>query len=71
MIALSPDHRESALFTDSFVRFGLEQPDQLGFVREFTDYLRAINPDVVHFHHLLQFGLEAIHATRTPCRMSS
>jgi glycosyltransferase involved in cell wall biosynthesis len=64
MIALSPDHRESALFTDSFVRFGLEQPDQPGFVREFTDYLRAIKPNVVHFHHLLQFGLEAIHAAR-------
>ena len=64
MVALSLDHRESALVTDSFVRFGLEQPDHLGFIREFTDYLRAVKPDVIHFHHLLQFGLEAVHAAR-------
>lgn len=65
MIALSLDHRESALVTDSFVRFGLEQPDHRGCIREFTDYLRAVKPDVIHFHHLLQFGLEAVHAART------
>ena len=64
MIALSADHRESALFTDSFVHFGLEQPDHLGFLREFAEYLGTIRPDVIHFHHLLQFGLEAVHAAR-------
>lgn len=64
-IALSSDHRESALFTDSFVRFPLEQPEHHGFLKEFADFLRTIRPDVVHFHHLLQFGLEAVHAART------
>ena len=63
-IALSPDHRESALFTGNFVRFGLEQPEYLGFLKEFTDYLGAIRPDIIHFHHLLQFGLEGVHAAR-------
>jgi glycosyltransferase involved in cell wall biosynthesis len=63
-IALSPDHRESALFTDTFVRFGLEQPEHHGFLKEFIDYLKVIRPDVIHFHHLLQFGLEAVHAAR-------
>ena len=64
MTALTADHREAALFTDSFSHFGLEQPDHVGFLREFVDYIEAIRPDVVHFHHLLQFGLEAVHAAR-------
>ncbi|MGV3552890.1 glycosyltransferase [Rhizobium sp.] len=63
-IALSADHRESALFTDNFIRFSLEQPEHLGFLREFADYLLAVKPDIIHFHHLLMFGLEAVHTAR-------
>lgn len=63
-IALSDDHRESAIFTDFFIRFGLEQPEHLGFLREFVDYLKLVKPDIIHFHHLLMFGLEAVHAAR-------
>jgi glycosyltransferase involved in cell wall biosynthesis len=63
-IALSPDHRESALFTGFFLRFALEQPEYMGFLREFADYLRMVKPDVIHFHHLLMFGLEAVHTAR-------
>lgn len=64
-IALSADHRESALFTDNFVSFNLEQPEYLGFLRDFSDYLLLVKPDVIHFHHLLMFGLEAVHTVRT------
>lgn len=63
-IALSPDHRESALSTDFFIRFSLEQGQYLGFLREFADYLTLVRPDVIHFHHLLMFGLEAVHVAR-------
>ncbi|MDB5555107.1 MAG: glycosyl transferase [Rhizobium sp.] len=65
MIALTPDQRGSALFTNSFKRFELEQPEHHGFLREFGDYLKLIRPDVVHIHHVLNFGLEALHVLRT------
>ncbi|MCV3767533.1 glycosyltransferase [Rhizobium sp. TRM95796] len=64
MMALSDDQREAALFTDSFDYFMLAQPDHFGFLREFGDYLEALQPDVVHFHHVINFGLEALFAAR-------
>jgi len=33
-------------------------------LREFANYLEFLKPDVVHFHHLLNLGLEALHLTR-------
>ena len=62
--SLSPDHRESAIFTNFFIRFGLEQPEYMGFLRDFSDYLLLMKPDIIHFHHLLMFGLEAVHTAR-------
>lgn len=64
MIALSADHRESALFVNRFDAFRLQQPDGQGFLLEFRRYLDQIRPDVVHFHHPLNFGLEAFHVAR-------
>ena len=64
MIALTLDQREAALFANSFIRFKLEQPEHHGFLREFGEYLKLIRPDVVHIHHVLNFGLEALHVLR-------
>jgi len=64
MIALTPDQREAALFVNTFIRFKLEQPEHFGFLREFGEYLKLIRPDVVHIHHVLNFGLEALHVLR-------
>lgn len=64
MIALTPDSRESALFARNFIRFKLEQDEHYGFLRDFGDYLKLIQPDVVHVHHILNFGLEALHVVR-------
>ena len=64
MIALTPDQRESALFANGFIRFKLEQSEHFGFLREFGEYLKLIRPDVVHVHHVLNFGLEALHVLR-------
>jgi len=64
MIALSDDQREAVIHVDDFLRFRLEQQDYFGSLREFANALATIRPDVVHFHHVLNFGLEAIHLTR-------
>ena len=64
MIALTPDQRESALFARNFIRFNLQQPEQYGFLREFGAYLELVRPDVVHVHHVLNFGLEGLHVLR-------
>lgn len=65
MIALSDDQREAALFTEDFRRFPLSQVDYFGFLREFREYLRFLRPDVIHLHHLLNFGLEALYVIRS------
>ncbi|UVC08139.1 glycosyltransferase [Rhizobium sp. TH2] len=64
MIALTPDQRESALFVNNFIRFKLEQQEHHGLLREFAEYLKFVRPDVVHIHHVLNFGLEALHVLR-------
>jgi glycosyltransferase involved in cell wall biosynthesis len=64
MIGLSEDGRESALFAEDFSRFSLSQEDFFGFQREFQHYLRWLKPDAVHLHHVLNFGLEALHVIR-------
>ncbi|WP_170976543.1 glycosyltransferase [Rhizobium sp. FKL33] len=64
MIGLSEDGRESALFAEDFKRFSLSQEDFFGFQRELQAYLRSVRPDVVHVHHMLNFGLEALHLIR-------
>jgi glycosyltransferase involved in cell wall biosynthesis len=65
MVALSDDQREAALFSDSFRLFALAQEDQHGFLREFREYLTLIRPDVVHLHHLINFGLDSLYLIRS------
>jgi glycosyltransferase involved in cell wall biosynthesis len=67
MIPLSPDHREAALFTSGFRRFALEQSDFYGFLREFRDYLALLQPEIIHVHHILNFGLESLFVMRETC----
>jgi glycosyltransferase involved in cell wall biosynthesis len=65
MIALSDDQREAALFTIRFRRFALAQDDQFGFLWELREYLTHLRPDIVHIHHLLNFGLDALYIIRS------
>ncbi len=65
MIALTDDHREAAIFFDDFRRFSLEQDDHYGALREFRFYLEKIRPDVIHVHHILNFGLEVFLVIRS------
>ncbi|MGQ0622870.1 MAG: glycosyltransferase family 4 protein [Panacagrimonas sp.] len=60
---LRPDPRE-ILFSggcDSF-QFAADQPRDLW--RDFADLLRRLSPDVVHFHHYANFGVEALRVVR-------
>jgi glycosyltransferase involved in cell wall biosynthesis len=64
MIALSPDQREAAIFCETFNRFSLRQDLHFGPLFELKAFLEEIRPDVVHVHHVLNFGLEALHLIR-------
>lgn len=65
MVAISGDHRESAIFAPAFSRFDFAQPDSGGFLWELQRYIEAVKPDIVHFHHLLNFGLESLFLIRS------
>lgn len=64
MIAITPDQREAAIYCDSFWRFELAQESYFGVLRELRQYLEQLRPDVVHVHHILNFGLELFHVLR-------
>jgi glycosyltransferase involved in cell wall biosynthesis len=58
----APD--EILLWAGHFDRFTLSQIDLHGIVPEFERLLRAFRPDVVHFHHVLLMGVEALQVVR-------
>jgi glycosyltransferase involved in cell wall biosynthesis len=55
---------EMLMWTGHFDRFYLSQTDTHAVVPEFEALLRDFAPDVVHFHHGLMIGLEAIALVR-------
>jgi len=55
---------EMVLWAGHFDRFNLSQTDLHAVVPEFGDFLRVYKPDVVHFHHVLLVGVEAIFLVR-------
>ena len=65
MMPISDDNREAAIYCGDFRRFELSQDDRYGSLREFHEFLRYLKPDVVHVHHVLNFGLEALLTIRT------
>ena len=54
---------ETLFFTTQFDRFFFSQPSQ-DVHEEFSNLLKRINPDVIHFHHYLHIGLEFIAIAR-------
>ena len=64
MIAITPDQRESVIFAYVFNRFEFAQYDSGGFLWELKNYIEEIKPDIVHIHHLLNFGLESLFLIR-------
>jgi len=55
---------EMVMWSGHFDRFNLSQTDLHAMVPEFGDFLRVYKPDVVHFHHVLMVGVEAIFLVR-------
>src|SRR5262249_2009902 len=55
---------ELLLWTGHFDRFMLSQIDLHGVVPELERLLRSFRPDIVHFHHMLLIGVEAIQLVR-------
>jgi glycosyltransferase involved in cell wall biosynthesis len=59
-----PAADEILLWAGHFDRFTLSQVDLHGIVPEFERLLLAFRPDVVHFHHVLLMGIEALQVVR-------
>ena len=55
---------EVVLWTGHFDRFFQSQVDLHGIVPELTELLEAFQPDIVHFHHTLMIGVEALFLVR-------
>lgn len=64
LLAVTDDGRENVVWFPSFNRFELQQYDSFGGLREFRVFLETIQPDVIHVHHFLNFGLEAFFVIR-------
>lgn len=58
--------QEEVLFhTDAYDHFHLANEDVLSIERDLLRFVRDVKPDIVHFHHVLGFGLEALYAVRS------
>ncbi|TDH64420.1 glycosyltransferase [Dankookia rubra] len=57
----APD--EALVWLGHFDRFGLAQPDTYGLA-SLAPAIEALRPDIVHVHHLLQFGVETVDLIR-------
>lgn len=60
LMSLRQGEREVFLHTESWDPFWLSNGGIGDLQGPFTDYLRHVRPDVVHFHHVIGLGLEAI-----------
>ena len=54
---------EALVWLGHFDRFGLAQPDTYGLA-SLGPMIAALQPDLVHVHHLLQFGVETVDLIR-------
>ncbi|NVD42679.1 glycosyltransferase family 4 protein [Ensifer sp. HO-A22] len=58
--------QEEVLFhADAYDHFHLANEDVEAIERDLLRFVRDVRPDVVHFHHVLGFGLEALYAVRS------
>lgn len=60
-IGEAPD--EALVWLGHFDRFGLAQPDTYGLA-SLAPLIARLKPDIVHVHHLLQFGVETVDMIR-------
>lgn len=63
-MSLRQAEREMLFYANDFDYFRFSNRDVQSIERDLTGYVREVNPDVVHFHHLLGFGAESLFAIR-------
>lgn len=66
---LSPndDPAQTLYWSDQYSFFLAAQENLALFHEDFGRYLKAVNPDVVHFHHIHLLGVEAIRMVKNVC----
>ena len=64
LMSLRHGEREAFLHTGAWDEFWLSNSGLTELEGAFASYLERINPDVVHFHHVIGLGMEAIALTR-------
>lgn len=55
---------ESLFWSEAFDWFYLATPEIDALMRDFERFLQHLQPDIVHFHHMMGFGLQAIRSVR-------
>jgi glycosyltransferase involved in cell wall biosynthesis len=60
LMSLRQGERETFLYTEAWDQFWLSNGGIGDLQGTFSDYLRHVQPDVVHFHHVLGLGVEAV-----------
>src|SRR5918998_1748413 len=61
---------EMLVWLGHFDRFALSQPDTYGLAT-LAPLVASLDPDIVHFHHLLMFGAEGVDGPAAPRRAAS
>lgn len=64
LMSLRHDPREAFLHTGAWDEFWLSNGGMTELTGAFASYLERINPDVVHFHHVIGLGVEAVALVR-------
>jgi glycosyltransferase involved in cell wall biosynthesis len=63
-LSLRQQDREALYFANDYDYFRLSNRDLDSLSRHFVRFVRDVAPDVVHFHHILGFGIESLYAVR-------
>lgn len=63
-MSLRQAEREMLFYANDYNHFRFSNRDIRSIEKDLTRYVREVNPDVVHFHHLLGFGAESLYAIR-------
>lgn len=63
-MSLRQKERETLFYANDYDYFRLSNRDLESLTNDFERFVADVKPDVVHFHHFLGFGIEAIRAVR-------
>jgi len=63
-MSLRQKERETLFYANDYDYFRLSNRDIDSVSRHFSRFIEDVRPDIVHFHHILGFGAEAIRAVK-------